>query len=487
VKTQERNASAPPRYRRLTGVDSFMLGLDRGSLYNQTLKIAILDPSTDPEGWSFDRYRAVLLQTHLHPGSLWAQRYLRTPLGLHQPIWVDDPDFELDAHVRRVACPAPGGMPELCAVIEQISAQPLEHNRPLWQVWVVEGLEGGRVALVGLVHHAYTDGAGASRIIEDLTSASPTEISVRTPPEWNPPPLPTRRQLIAWALRDLPPVLRTIPSALAAMRRRRRLESVPIENRPSAQDRRQPQPFTGSLTRTRRFACASFPLEHLREVRGALGGTVNDVFLSCVAGSVREFLAGRETPPARPVIGSIAFLNKPVGDRPEPWGNFSSADDVWLHADIADPVERLAAVRVSAQATKDHFKAVASADPYLVLFDLMPGWAMRALLRFDERTGGRFTPAYDVVMSNVPGPATTSYFGRWRVEHLFSTGQLVHGFTLNVTAWSYDGQFNVCVLTGSPRIDDAWEFIDGFRASLDELRTIAGRASAPVATGGTSA
>jgi diacylglycerol O-acyltransferase / wax synthase len=113
-----------------------------------------------------------------------------------------------------------------------------------------------------------------------------------------------------------------------------------------------------------------------------------------------------------------------------------------------------------------------------VLADLMPGWLMSAILRFDERTEGRFTPAYNIVMSNVAGPAKTLYVDRWRVESWFSTGQLIPGITVNFTGWSYAEQFNLCVLSGSPTVPDAWELMAGFRKSLDELLAVA-RAAAP--------
>ena len=145
--------------RRLNGVDALMLYLDGGSAYNHTLKISVLDPSTDPDGWSWPKARRMFSErVHLLP--VFRLRYLPTPLNLHHPIWVEDPDFDLDAHVRRVVCPAPGGMEEFCALVEQIYAHPLDRDRPLWQTWVVEGLEGGRVALVTLLHHAYSDGVG---------------------------------------------------------------------------------------------------------------------------------------------------------------------------------------------------------------------------------------------------------------------------------------------------------------------------------------
>jgi len=194
--------------RRLNGVDALMLYLDGGSAYNHTLKISVLDPSTDPDGWSWPKARRMFEErAHLLP--VFRLRYLPTPLGLHHPIWVEDPEFDLDAHVRRVVCPAPGGMEEFCELVEQIYAHPLDRDRPLWQVWVVEGLEGGHVALVTLLHHAYSDGVGVLDMLAAFYNDTPDDAAV-VPAPWAPQPLPSTRQRLGWALRDLPTRLRRV-------------------------------------------------------------------------------------------------------------------------------------------------------------------------------------------------------------------------------------------------------------------------------------
>jgi WS/DGAT/MGAT family acyltransferase len=458
-------------YTRLNGAEALFLRMDRGSGYQHTLKIAIVDPSTDPDGWSFDCYRT-LAEHQLRRVRMMRQRYLGTPLGLHQPTWVDDPEFDLDTQLRRVACPAPGGMAELCALIEQVYCQPLDHSRPLWQVWVVEGLQGGRVGLLALIHHAYADGAGMRAILEQMTSAEPTEISIPDRSAWTSPPLPAARRRLVWAIRDLPPLLGSLAAGVQALRERVRRErefgARGAAGRPSAADRRKPQPFGGVLPRGRRFACESFSLADMKEVRATLGGMINDVFLACVSGSLRRYLAARGITCDTPMVAGMPFTTKPPAERPHPGGVFSSADDVWLHPEIDDPVQRLAACRASAQVTKDHFEAVADADPFKLL-DLVPGGLVKALARLDVRTEGRVMPVSNVVVSNVRGFDEPRYLGRWRMERWFSTGQLWHGATLNFTGWSYGGLFEVCVLAGSDRVPDAWPLIDGFRASLDEL------------------
>lgn len=466
-------------YIRLTGMEALFLRMDRGSSYQHTLKIVILDPTGAAEPWSFEGYR-MLLARHVEGFPFLRMRYMRTPLNLHQPVWVEDPRFTVGAHMCRIACPSPGTMREFCAVVEQIYAHVLDHSRPLWQVWAIEGLQDGKVGLVTLIHHAYSDGVGMRGVLEALGSPEPQNLPESIPAVGERQPLPSAARRVMWALRDMPALLRSVPLAIDGVRERRRLEreffSTGRGVLPTGADRRRPQPFGGLLTRERRFACESFLLEQIREVRAAFGVTVNDVFLACVAGSVREFLIEQGEPCNEPMVTTMAFVYRLLGERERPGGNFSSADDLWLHIEIADPVERLRVQSASATATKSHYQALMSADPF-VLVDLIPGSVAEAALRLDERTKGRISPGCNLVVSNVPGPKETIYFGPWKMDSWFSTGQLMHGLTLNVTAWSYAGQFNICILSASDRVPDAWDLMDGLRSALDTLAARARDAS----------
>lgn len=455
-----------------------MLRLDGGHAYNHTLKISILDPSTDPDGWSWPKLQRIFRERiHLLP--VFRQRCLTTPLGINQPIWVDDPEFTLESHVRRVVCPAPGGMEELCTLVEQIYAYPLDRARPLWQAWVVEGLEGGQVALVTLLHHAYTDGVGALRMLDDFYDSAPDDAPVEIQP-WTPQPLPSGAQRLLWGLRDLPATLRRAPATARAVRSRVRIERdfarrggelSPASARP------EPGPFQCGLSRHRRFACESLAMDDLREVRAALDATINDVFMACVAGSVRRLMEEAGSPPGRPMVATMPLALKPLAERTEP-GNYSSIDYVWLHAEIAEPIERLRATSAAAKATKDHFAQIREADISSVV-ELVPGAVVSGLARANAKSKGRFDPFKNVIVSNVPGPREPLYLGRWQVARWFSTGQLSHGATVNFTVWSYGTQFNLCVLADAAVVPDAWELVRGFRASLDELLAVARAPSRP--------
>ena len=321
-----------------------------------------------------------------------------------------------------------------------------------------------------LFHHAYTDGIGAIEMMQNVYSEVHDDTACR-PAAWEPGPAPSASRRLAWALRDLPALLRQVPMTARAVRERVRIEREIASVRPglcpSSLDRSPAGPFQRGLSRNRRFACETFPLSTLRSISAAYGTTINDVFLSCVAGSVRRVLTDAGSAPDTPMIGTMPLSLKALAERPSR-GNYSSMDYVWLHTEIAEPVERLRASSASAKATKEHFAATKDADISKVV-EIVPGPLVSALAWADEKTNGRYSPFKNVGVSNVPGPRRPLYLGQWKLDQWFSTGQVAYGQALNFTAWSYGEQFNLCALADAEAVLDAWPLIAGFRASLDEL------------------
>lgn len=462
--------------KRLRGADALLLYLETPRSYQHTLKIAIVDPSEDAQGWSFERYRETFAQRlHRAPPLRW--KLAPTPLGLHHPLWVEDEDFNLEYHFRRVACPAPGDRRALCELISQIYAWPMDRSRPLWVMWVVEGLEDGKVATVMLVHHAYVDGIAAGYLLQQLCNEEPGGAVPPPSSPWQPEPWPAAWKRAAWALRDLPETaFREVPKTLRGIRKR--LQRSAAERR--GDETAAPSPFDAPatplsvlLSHGRTFVCASYPLEDFKRVRASFGVTINDVFLACCGGTLRRFLAARGfDADTGPLVASVPLSQRAPEDMDE-LGNQTSLDYLWLRSDVADPVARLFACHESAAAMKEHFQATKGADIASVA-NILPPVVGRVFNRFVRSRKGKLSVFANVVLSNVPGPREPLYFGRLRVANWFSMGQIVDGTPLNMTMWSYAGSVNLGVLADRAVVPDGWELVRYFGESLEELLEKAG-------------
>ncbi len=461
--------------KRMGGVDAMFLGMESPRAYMHTFKIAILDPSGHPDGWSFERYQE-RLRRRLHRIPLFRWRYLPAPLGLGHPLWVEDPDFYLGYHLRRIACPAPGDHRALCEFMSSVYAYQLDRSRPLWITWVVEGLEGGKVASVTLVHHAYVDGVGASHAMQQFFNPEPSEEEEHDPPHWLPGPVPSWSRRLLLGLRDLPGQIATgLPIAVSGMRKKWKLDRSYREAGlpPHPSPFQMPAtPLNRVLSHGRTFVCESMPLEKMSKARIIDGATLNDVFLCCAAGALRRLLQDMDYDPSQgPLVAGIPVS----GDRPpgmEGEGNFVSTDFTWLHIEIEDPLERLAASHASAVEMKKHIVAARGSD-ITALAKLSPMLLTRLVAWLIRRKGGKFGLAGNVAVSNVPGPRSPLYLGPIEVVNWFSTGQIFDGTSLNMTLWSYCGKANLCILADSKVLPDGWVLHDYFCDELAILNGIA--------------
>lgn len=462
--------------KRLSGADAFMLGMETSKAYMHTFKVAIIDPSTDPDGWSFERFYAESAK-RIHHVPMLRWKYLDSPLGLNHPYWVEDPDFDLHYHIRRVACPPPGDHKSLCEFMSAVYAYQLDRDRPLWMEWIVEGLTDGKVAIVLLVHHAYVDGVGAAWLMQQFYQ-SQVGISAGNTPAYNPPPLPSWLTRLGWALRDWPEVMiGNLPKVVRGLWRKSRLErqrkAAGLPAHPSATLMRK-TPINVTLSAGRTFVCDSIPLERFLIVSKRLGVTINDVFASCVAGAMRRLLSdlGYE-PDLHPLIGGTPF----AGQRPagmEGLGNFATLDYCWVRSDIADPRKRLEASHAANAEMKQHLKEIkeAGADLNAVL-QILPPWGIALIRRAIHRKGGSVSFFGNLALSNVPGPKEALYLDHWKVANWFSTGQIIDGTAINITMWSYCGKANVCMLIDREVLKDGWGLFGYFVNELDALVALA--------------
>jgi diacylglycerol O-acyltransferase len=397
------------------------------------------------------------------------------PGRIHHPVWLEDPGFDIDHHVFRIACPAPGGPREFCEIISDVASSGLKRDRPLWEVWAVEGLEGGRVGFVAKMHHTIADGLAAAALLANIMQSA---TGSPAPVPWKPERMPTSWVLLRDAIRDLIRDLRGLPNLIG---RTSRSVSAVRKHRRTAQGVRPPLPFetpktsfNKALTRRRTFVFTSLSLADVKRVREAFGCTVNDVVLAVCAGGLRRYLADRGELPRKPLVAGV-----PTSTSAEPrlGGNKVSNMFVRLHTELSDPVARLRAIQEVTKAAKVVHNMLGT--------EMLADWSQHTpprpfawFIRLYSRRGwaSRHRPPINLVVSNVPGPPQPLEILGARLETLSSVGPVLEGIGLNITVWSYVGTMNFGIVACRDAVPDGWAIADALREALEELRKAADEA-----------
>jgi len=449
--------------------------METPTVHMHTLKIGIIDPSGSDRGSTYEVIKESLAERiHLLPP--FTRKLLRVPGGFHRPVWLEDPDFNLGYHLRRVGLPSPGTMRELDELIGEIAGWPLDRSKPLWQMWVVEGLADGGVAFVTKIHHAAADGVAASAMLANVMDIGPEpHARVRTVPLRNRVVrVPSGFELIVGAfldhllnLRRLPGLLlRTIRNIRAVIATRDLAvvrAPVPIKDVPKVS-------FNGSLSPRRGFATASLSLEDFKAVKNGFDVKMNDVVLAVVGGALRSYLLDRGELPETSLAASVPVGTDDPEAGPRLMGNAVSNMFTSLGTHLADPVERLHHVsRVTTEAKRN--QATLGLDLMEQWVEYAPPGPLRAFMRAYERWGGanRHRPAVNCVVSNVPGPREPLYVAGAKLTGLYSVGPILPGIGLNVTVWSYVDRMNFSAMSCRELLADPHDITDRIGKAIAEL------------------
>ena len=412
---------------------------------------------------------AVAGKLHLVPR--YRQRVRFPPLALARPIWVDDRHFNLDYHVRRTALPAPGGDAQLRHLVGRVMAQKLDRSKPLWEMWIAEGLGDGRWALVNKLHHCMADGVSGTDLLSVIFDVERRAQPAEAQP-WAPAPEPSTARIVGSALADRAKTPYEGVRSLWATAREpgqaagqaaefaRAVTSLRALLRPPAGTS-----LNGPIGPHRRWAWARGRLADIKAIRTARGGTVNDVVLAVVARGFRDLLLGRSEPVEDRVVRTMV----PVSVRtPADRGTYSNKVSVMfaeLPVQVADPVERLATVRAQMQDLKASHQAVAGST-----LTSLGGFAPAMLLALAGRVATG-TPQHSVntVTTNVPGPQHAIYLAGQRMLEYFPFVPLGGHVRIGVAVISYDGALNFGVTGDYETAPDTQVLCDGIEAGIKEL------------------
>lgn len=457
---------------RLTGLDASFLYLETPEQMMHVSGLLLIDPVTMPGGYDFSTLRDAIGR-RVRDEPMFTRKLRHVPLRLDHPVWAEDTHFDIERHVHRLAVPSPGSERELAEVVGHLTGLPLDTSRPLWEMWIIEGLANGKVAVLTKMHHASVDGVNGANALSFLCSLEPEapllDLPSKLPAHVR---VPSRTELVARGvvstlarpvglLKMVTPTVRIL--AGAADRARRGLAMAAPLTAPRTS-------FNGTITGHRSVAYADMDLERVKQIKRAVpGATVNDVVLAVAGGALRRYLADRGELPSASLLAAVP-VSVHGRSRYEHGRNKVSSFFTRLRTDVESPVERLQELAVANRHAKDHHHAIPA--------DTLQDWAQFAAPRMfalgtravsSLRLADRGPVIHNLVISNVPGPPVPLYFMGARVVGLYPLGPIFHGAGLNITVMSSNGTMHVGIIACRESVPRPWELADAFEKELDAL------------------
>jgi diacylglycerol O-acyltransferase / wax synthase len=462
---------------RLSGLDASFLYGETPTMHMHVGMVAVFDPSTVPGGYSFRRVRQ-LINDRIPLAPVFQRRLVEVPMRLGFPVWVDDPEFDIDNHLRRAALPAPGGMRELAEFAADVISRQLHRDRPLWEMWMVEGIEDGKLALVVKMHHSTIDGVSGAELLGVLFDLEPE------PPEASPTTarlldsrIPSGLELVSQAM--VAGLVAPFDIARIMLRTTRNLFDVGrIRRRPGVKGA---LPLTAPRTSInaavharRRVAFAAASLADAKKLKNEIGTTVNDVVLAMVTGALRTYLLAGDELPEIPLVSVVPVSVTP--DVAELKGsNKVSSMFVQLPTHLDDPIERLQVIRQGTKEAKEEHQALGATTLQNWAEHASPNvFAVAARLYTGMKLADRHRPVANLVVSNVPGPGFPLYLGGSQLLGMFPLGPVMDGMGLNVTIMSYMGVLYWGLASDARAVPRLWDIAAAIPHALSELMEAAG-------------
>jgi diacylglycerol O-acyltransferase / wax synthase len=477
--------------KQLTGLDASFLYMETPTTFGHVNGLAFYTrPSVD-----FDPYLEVYRRFDAMVGRLepLRRRLVQVPFGLDHPYWIDDPNFDLEYHVRHIGLAPPGAADQLADQVSRIVGRAMDRSRPLWEVYVIEGLADGRWAMLTKFHHATVDGAAGVIMLNLITDPTAEGRPDLEPVEWSGEQPPTMQDLLGRTARSF------ATNPLAGLRLQLRLAQqlaeatglsnvgdvasrirsrIPLIGRDVSESshaepkvklpltQAPPTPWNRSITSHRRFAMRGTSLENIKALRVATGATINDIVMAVCAGALRAYLLRHNALPTEPLRAMVPVSIR-TGDETDPWTNRVSAIVADLPTNLADPLERLARCRAAMGEAKGQLDLI-PADTLVqgaqTALPVVATAAMRLATRL--RLADRVNLPFNLVISNVPGPRDPLYFAGAKLENYIPVSIVTEGMGLNITVHSYVDRIDFGLVASRELVPDLWDLVD---LHIDEI------------------
>jgi diacylglycerol O-acyltransferase / wax synthase len=478
--------------RQLTSLDAQFLALETPRQSGHVGGLAILDDSERAGGkLTIDDICALMTERlPLLPPLHW--RLTEVPLGLDYPYWIEDPDFDIDFHVRELALPEPGTDRKLAEQVARIIARPLDRSRPLWELYLIHGLEGGGVGMLTKIHHALIDGLSGAEIMGVLFDLAPEGRELKDMPPLKTDREPSDLEMLARGLAGVPryPVrmLRSMPTTLPNLAEtpfstipgtgvvsrvaERVQRAVRGDSGRTGRDalRAPKTSFNGRVSAHRRFAFGQLSLDDVKTIKDEYGFTVNDVVVAICTSTVRRWLIEHGELPADPLVAQIPVSVRTT-EQAGTYGNRIMLMSAPIFTNLPDPVVRLRRTHEALAVMKERHKALPAKllqDANHFIPPAVFARAARATFALSVSSPGR--PTWNLVISNVPGPQVPLYCAGARLDANYPVSVITDGMGLNITVMSYCGHLDFGIVADRDQIPDLWSMIDWLGESLDELK-----------------
>jgi WS/DGAT/MGAT family acyltransferase len=473
----------------LAGMDAAFLYMETPTQHMHVCGTMILEPldvTTDPESDPISARRASverLTELLLHRISslpAFRRRIVETPLGLSHPAWAEVPRFRARNHLRQVTVDAPGAPEQLAQVVGRIAATPLDRRRPLWELWMIHGLEAGRIGVVLKVHHAVVDGIAAlgvlGRVFTTELGAEPKEPG---PKRHRHRPAPTPLELVGSVFEaavnapgKIVSTLNRTGHALVSLARDS-VHLITTRERPAMWFSSPRTAFNRALTADRAVAFGRVPLATVKQIKNAFGVTINDVVLAACARSLGEYLRMHGETPRRPLVASVP-ISEHASDRPVPSINRVSVMFLGLPVQLDDPEAVVRSIHEQSLGGKRVYETF---GPYMLAewVDIAPPPLFAAAVGAYSRwkLAEYVPPVHSLVISNVPGPPVPLYAGGARLVAAYPFGPILEGAAINITVMSYDGSVDLGLITCPRAVPRPAEIARGFERAIGELAAAA--------------
>ena len=461
---------------RLGPQDASFLYLETPSVHYHVGGLAILDPSTRPGGELRYENLVEVIGSRVHLAPRFRQKIVFPPLASARPVWVDDKDFDLSFHMRRAALPSPGGRRELIDYVQRVISRPLDRTKPLWELYLIEGMQDGLTAILTKVHHAMVDGMAAIDLASVIYDFTPDAQVLDVQP-WKPGPEPSRFDLLAEAVKeqfthpirsaaDLAQRTLTTPSRVA----RQIFEVVGgLGEIVGAGVLAPPSPLNRKVGPNRRFAMVEAPVQTFKDIKNSLGGTVNDVVLATVAGGLNRLFRSRREPTRDRVLRAMVPVSVRTDDDKSALGNRVSSLFVDLPIGPMGARKRLGLIREKTKHLKDSNYAVGA--EFLMNIGT---WAPPTIHAMAARLAAR-TRVINLVVSNVPGPQIPMYIAGAKLLAQYPIMPLADSMGLSIAVTSLAGTMAFGITADWDTLPDIEVLEAGIDDALAELRKAAGK------------